>query len=71
MSREIPFAASSHVKSVVYDDETQILTVGFARATYIYKGVDGNTADGFSTAPSAGRYLDQFIKGQYEYEKVG
>ena len=72
MSREIPFAASTNIQSVQYDDESQELTVRFFKGgTYVYSDIPPNVADGFSSAPSAGTYLHQFIKGQYSYEKVG
>ena len=72
MSREIPFAASTNIKSVSYSDEDQTLTVEFFKGgTYVYSDIPPNVADGFSSAPSAGTYLHQFIKGQYSYEKVG
>ena len=72
MARAIPFAASSQVAGITYDDEAQLLTVQFQRGgTYEYSQVPPNVADGFSSAPSAGGYLQQFIKGAYAYEKVG
>jgi len=72
MSREIPFAASSNIAGITYDDEEQTLVVRFNKGgTYSYEGVPPNVADGFSSAPSAGTYLHQFVKGAYSYEKVG
>ena len=72
MSREIPFAASSNIAGITYDDEEQTLVVRFNKGgVYEYSGIPPNVADGFSSAPSAGTYLHQFIKGQYSYEKVG
>ena len=70
MAREIPFAASSNLSSVSYDDETQELSVSFHKSgVYVYSGVPPTVADGFSTAPSAGQYLNQFVKPLYPYTR--
>lgn len=66
----IPIKNSSHVKSVSYDEETQELVCEFAKASYLYSGVPVQVANGFSSAPSAGGYLDTFIKGTYSFRKL-
>ena len=66
----IPIKSSSHVKSVSYDEDTQELVCEFAKASYLYSGVSPQVANGFRDAPSAGQYLDTFIKGTYGYRKL-
>lgn len=65
----ITIPESSHVKGVAYDDETQQLAVSFANGSYVYENVIPQVANGFSQAPSAGKYFDQNIRGKYEYKK--
>lgn len=71
-AEEISFnSESGNVQSVSYDAETQELTVGFNHGgTYVYRGVPPGIARGFADAPSAGQYLNTFIKGTYGYERV-
>jgi hypothetical protein len=71
--RSIPFPPSSQIASITYLDDEMILYVEFLKngATYAYSQVPSDIADGFSNAPSAGRYLNQFIKNLYDYEKIG
>ena len=66
----IPFKASSHIKDIGYDPDTQELIVDFGRASYAYANVPPQVAEGFSNAPSAGVYLDTQIKGVYQYRKL-
>jgi len=68
--REIPFPASSHVQGITFDDETGDLVVRFPKATYSYAQVDPQVADGFTDAPSAGKYLNDMIKPRYVATKV-
>jgi len=70
--RPIAFAASSQIASIEYDESTLDLIVSFQRGgIYKYANVPMNIADGFTQAPSAGRYLNQMIKEMYDYEKIG
>ena len=69
--RDIAFTSEKNVTSVQYDNETQELTVTFHHGgTYQYRNVPESVAVGFESAPSAGQYLNGFIKNLYEYEKV-
>jgi len=70
--REISFLrASSNLSCAVYDEETQELNVVFLNGSqYRYKKVPKDVADGFSTAKSAGGYLNACIKGKYEFERL-
>lgn len=70
--REIPIRESTNLRSVVYDDDTQTLTVQFRNGgSYQYHGVSADTAEGFSTADSAGSYLHSYVKNLHEFNKIG
>lgn len=66
----VQHAASSHIKGATYDPDTQELVVDFGRASYAYSGVPQSTIAEFATAPSAGKYLDSFVKGIHPYRKL-
>jgi hypothetical protein len=70
--RDISFSSNSgNLTAISYDDETQQLTCVFHHGgTYVYSGVPPQVADGFASAPSAGQYLNQFVKPLYQYEKA-
>lgn len=70
--RDISFnSESGNITGIVYDDETQELTVTFHHGgEYAYHGVPEETAMGFESAPSAGQYLNSFIKGVYGYSHI-
>ena len=60
---------SSALDAVDYNPSTQEMRVSFKDGgTYIYEGVDRETFDGFSTAPSKGRAMNE-IKRAYPYRK--
>jgi hypothetical protein len=69
--QSIQFRPSTNIAAVQYDPETKDLRVQFLRSgrIYVYEGVDANTAEGFSRAPSAGQYLNAFIKNAYPFEE--
>ena len=63
-------SASGNIVSVEHDDETLSLDVGFLGSKYRYFEVPKEVADGFATAKSAGKYLNDNIKGRYKYERL-
>jgi hypothetical protein len=71
--RDIPIQRGSNVDTVQYDPSTGTLRVTFQRqgaAAYLYQGVPGTVADGFTTSGmSAGKYLNIYIKDQYPFER--
>jgi hypothetical protein len=68
--QSISFRPSTNIAAVAWDPETKELRVEFIRGrTYVYEGVDANTAEGFLRAPSAGQYLNQMIKNAYPYSE--
>ena len=63
--------SSSQISGIAYDDTKQILAVQFQTgAIYEYMGVDRSVYESFLVAPSAGRFLNQHIKGIYSYRKI-
>ena len=69
---DISIPESANIQSVQHDPDTQTLRVTFKKngAVYDYAGVDENKANGFSTAESAGRYLQTYVKGQHPFNRL-
>ena len=58
---------SSRIEQVMYDHDTQVLTVWFKRGgVYEYLKVDEESWDAFIGHPSPGRGLNQYIIGTFE-----
>jgi hypothetical protein len=68
----IQIKPSSNILSIQFDPETKDLLATFVRGgrQYVAHGVDARTAEGFSSAPSAGRYWNAFVKDQFLVEEV-
>jgi KTSC domain len=70
--RKIPFTSTSgNVVDIEFDEDAQDLFVTFKGGKYVAHGVDGNTADGFTQAASAGRYYNEFVRDLYVVERIG
>lgn len=64
--------ASSNIRSVGYDPQTQTLEVEFINGTiYQYYGVPENIYDQMMREQSKGRFLNTYIRNQYPYSRVG
>lgn len=64
--------ASSNVKSVGYDSQSQTLEVEFVSGTiYQYYGVPENIYEHMMKEESKGRFMNIYIKNQYPYSRVG
>lgn len=61
---------SSTVKSAAYNYEHKTLTVHFNHAAYTYKDVSAEDWNLFNLAKSQGSVLNDFIKPNYEFEKI-
>jgi hypothetical protein len=62
---------SSNVAAVGYDPATARLYVVFRGGTlYAYEGVPPAVHAGLMAAPSKGRYLNDEIKGAYDYRRL-
>ena len=63
--------ASSNVKSIGYDSETETLEVEFLSGyRYQYYGVPQQMHEKMMQAPSKGKFLNIYIKNQYPYSRV-
>jgi len=63
---------SSSIKSIGYDIQKRLLEIEFTReAVYQYKCVDYIDVLGLLFSDSTGKYFDQHIKNNYEFEKIG
>lgn len=62
---------SSTVASADHDPVTGELIVQFRNGSrYAYADVPPDVADGIHSAPSAGGYLNEMIKGNYAYRRL-
>lgn len=62
---------STQVKAVGYEPSTRQMRILFARGVeYEYDNVPSAIHIGLLVAPSAGKYINEFIKGKYEFRKL-
>ena len=72
----ISVGPSTQIQSVNYNPKTLDLVVVFmggksyTGATYLYRNVDQTAIAGWSNAESPGRYFNQNVKGQFEFERL-
>ena len=65
---EMHFVDSSNVEAIGYDPDTRELYVQFIKSgNYVYVDVEEWVFDEFLQAESKGQYLNQNIKGVYNY----
>lgn len=63
---------SSVVKYFNYDAEKETLTIGYVSGmVYQYLHVPEAVYNSMKESRSKGTYLNKFIKGRFEYRKVG
>lgn len=68
---EIKPKESSSVFSYAYDDEKSVLMVKFKSGdVYHYRGVPEELFKEMQKAESAGKYIHEHLKSQYNYDKV-
>ena len=64
--------ASSNIRAIGYDPETQTLEVEFhSGSVYQYYGVPDHIHEQIMQASSKGRFLNTYIKNSYPYSRVG
>lgn len=62
---------SSTVRSIGYEPKMRDMHVEFnSGGHYVYREVPQEVFDAFLNSPSKGRYLHQYIKGEYETERL-
>ena len=67
---EMHFVDSSNVEAIGYDPDTRELYVQFIKSgNYVYVDVEEWVYDEFLQAESKGQYLNQNIKGVYNYHR--
>ena len=65
---ERTFVASSNLRSVGYDPQSQTLEIEFnSGGLYQYSNVPEDVYRGLMNASSHGRYFHQYIKNSYRY----
>jgi len=62
---------SSRIKSVEYNDSTDVLTIDFVKGgKYKYFSVPPEVYAGITQSKSPGAYFDAVIKPKYKFKKV-
>jgi hypothetical protein len=62
---------SSNVEAMKYDPDKGELHVKFKTGgTYIYEAVPPDVAEDMYHAPSAGRFVQENLKGQYQHRRA-
>ena len=61
---------SSNISGVGYEKEGNLIVGYTSGATYRYKGVPKELYEALLKAESKGRFMNESIKGHYEYERV-
>ena len=65
-------AASSNIRSIGCDAQTQTLEVEFMNgAIYQYYGVPEHIYNQMMAEQSKGRFLNTYIRNQYPYSRIG
>jgi hypothetical protein len=63
--------SSSNVRGARYDADEQILEIKFRNGTvYWYYGVGEEVWDDFLNAPSKGRFVWEYLRDNYDYERI-
>lgn len=67
---DMHYVDSSNVEAIGYDPDARELHVHFRESgSYVYFEVEELVFSEFLNADSKGKYLNQMIKGVYNYEK--
>lgn len=61
---------SSNIISIGYDETTSSMYVKYSSGTYKYENVEKSVYENFLTSSSKGRFMNENIKGQYNYSRV-
>ena len=71
MTVEWTLVDSSNVAAIGYEKEAEDLHVQFnSGSVYVYSNVPVEVFDNFKDADSKGRYLNENIKGVYDYIRI-
>jgi hypothetical protein len=61
---------SSNILSIGYDETESVLYVNYKTGIYRYDGVDKSTYESLMSSDSKGRFMNENIKGQFNYSKM-
>ena len=67
----VPFSSSGNVIQILYDVDSQILSVQYKGGIYEYSPVDASQAAELSQSPSATQFIRDVIKAMAEETRVG
>lgn len=65
------YVSSTNLKFVDYDNDTEILTIGFkSGSVYQYYDVPENIVNRLIKASSLGSYFHNYIKYEFDFEQI-
>jgi KTSC domain len=63
---------STNISQIVYDAETQTMTIYFAKGGVIeYYEVPEDVVNGFATALSSTKYMNAYIENSFPSQRIG
>jgi hypothetical protein len=64
--------ASTNISQIVYDRDSQTLTISFAKsgAVYEFYEVDESTVNGFSTSLSTTKYFNSYVENSFPSQRI-
>ncbi|WP_303828991.1 KTSC domain-containing protein [Asticcacaulis taihuensis] len=66
------WVSSTNISEIGYDDASQTLEVMFTTGSiYQYYNVEQGVFDQLMASPSKGQFLNQYIKNNYPFSRVG
>jgi hypothetical protein len=74
-STQLAIRQSSNILGAAYDPQSLNLTVIFKGSSgkgsaYVYSRVPAQVANGLSQAESPGKFLNLYVKNQFEFQKI-
>lgn len=61
---------SSNIKKIGFDSEENKLYVQYTSGLYVYENVNKDLFEAFKQAESKGKFINENIKGKYEFKKL-
>ena len=61
---------SSNILSVGYDNSTKSLYVNYKSGIYKYDNVESSVYENLMSSDSKGRFMNENIKGRYNYSRL-
>lgn len=67
----VPHTPSRNISHIVYDDETQTMTINFLKGGVVeFYEVPEDVVNGFGTALSATKYMNAYIENVFPSQRI-